>query len=98
VPFEGRLVGADEAAVYVEQSDVENVPASLWRYPIDGTAPVQIGIAASVPAQGGQQNLVYRNILEPPIIGPSSVVQLWTVPSPDDSSSSYLVLQSMPLP
>jgi hypothetical protein len=98
VPFEGRLVGADEAAVYVEQSDVENVPASLWRYPIDGTAPVQIGIAASVPSQGGQQNLVYRNILEPPIIGPSSVVQLWTVPSPDDSSSSYLVLQSMPLP
>lgn len=96
IPIDGRLVGADGSAVYVDQNDTEDA-AILWRYPLDGGAPERIAQAAMVPTAFGSARLIYAD-LEPPFIGNDWLVKLWTVVSVDDPTSNSLVLQAVPLP
>jgi hypothetical protein len=95
VTIDGQMVGADTLALYVESSDPVDATSTLWRYPTDGSTPVQIGRAATINDQGQNQNVGYFDN-DPLLVGTDAIVKLWVVQS--DQAPIELIEQRVPLP
>ena len=85
------LVGGDASAAYADVSGPDGT-TELWRYPMDGSAPTQIGMAPTVDGD----SLSY--FADPqPLPAPNGVVKYWLL-TPSGATSATLYLQWLPLP
>ncbi len=99
VGINGDLVGADDAALYADQSDDDSLPDELWRYPIDRSVPAKLVVSGFVPnGFGGQMRLLYRDPGFPLLVGPGEVVKIWQVASPTTPDQVAVMLQAAPIP
>lgn len=99
VGINGNLVGADDAALYADQSDDDALPDELWRYPIDRSLPSKLAVGGFVPnGFGGQMRLIYRDPGVPLLVGDHEVVKVWYVASPTTPDQGAVMLQAAPIP
>ncbi len=92
IPIDGPLVGADDQAVYVEQTSNLDSSSELWRYPVDGSNPV---LVATPPQPYGDKTFSYFDN-DPLLVGPGGLVKLW-VAIATDTSESALFAQWIPV-
>jgi hypothetical protein len=90
IPIDGPLVGADDSAVYVEQTG-DDLVSQLWRYPLDGSDPKMLSQAR--PDYGDQRFSFFDN--DPLITTGSAVIKVWFARA-RDSTPSALFVQSVP--
>jgi hypothetical protein len=92
LPFEqgGNLVGADDAAVYVDSRAAS--PRTLMRYPIDGSAPTTVLTGATLTTAGADYGLDYFAGW-PLIVSADGMAKLWTVPNWPVAGTSTVVAQ-----
>ena len=99
VGISGDLVGADDAALYASQSQDDQQPEELWRFPIDRSSPTRVAIGGFAPNPfGGQVRLLYRDAAGPLLIGDKLAVKLWQSASSTGDAQLVLVMQAIPLP
>jgi hypothetical protein len=91
IDFDGVLVGADNGAIYVDQSVAEG--SELWRYPVDGGDPQVVG---HTPPDYGDESFYYADNA-PLITTGSSIVKVWLT-NGSDSTPSAVFVQSLPTP
>ncbi len=99
VGINGILIGADDLALYAEQSDDDAQPDEIWRYPIDRSTPAKLAVSALVPnGFGGTRRLSYRELEVALLVGDHEVVKIWKIPSPTTPDEAAVVLQAAPIP
>jgi hypothetical protein len=85
------LVGGDASAAYADVSGPDGT-SQLWRYPMDGSAPTQIGTA---PTMDGSSLSYFAD--PQPLPAPDGVVKYWLL-TPSGATGATLYLQWLPLP
>jgi hypothetical protein len=97
VRINGRLVAADDDAVYASFAEDEDQADGFWRFPIGGGSPERLAVSGFVSnGFGGQLRLLYRDVQGLLLIGDGLAVKLWIAPS--DENQVRLLLQAIPLP
>jgi hypothetical protein len=90
VTIDGSVVGGDASGAYVDTSGQDGTP-QLWRYPADGSAPLQIGTAPTIETN----DLSY--FADPqPLTAVNGAVKYWLL-TPTGAATATLYLQWLPL-
>ena len=97
VQIGNQLVGADDQAVYTAGGPPSSDSNSLWRYPIDGSAPTQVAAGAQVSRDGNSLMLGFFDD-NPPLLEPHAVVKIWLPASSSSNTGRALDVQWSALP
>ena len=92
IPIDGPLAGADDQAIYVEQSSTADFTSELWRYPTSGADPA---LVAGVPEPYGDKTFSYFDD-DPLLVSPGGLVKIW-VAIATNTSESALFAQWIPV-
>jgi len=91
----GSLVAADETAVYVDK--IVGAGTTLWRYPLDGSAPSQLLAGTTLTTANGDRGLGYFDN-DPLVIANGRLVKLWLVRDWPAAGTASVVGQVASLP
>ena len=96
IAIDGFLVGADDAAIYVQQANAVDGTAQLWRYAVDGSPP---RIVAEAPTIGtGDEERALGYVENAPVsVADGRVVALFLVHPLQSGEDPALFLQTAPV-
>ncbi len=97
VPIDGPVVGANDRAVYVNGQAAADGSDTLWRYPADGSVPIQIAQGSKIDTDGAAADLGYFDNA-PFLVGAHQAVKIWLVPSSINAGLSAVDIQWVALP
>ena len=97
VPIGAQLVGADDQAVYAAGGPGRSSGNGLWRYPIDGSTPTQVGTDVQVPTVGNPADLGYFDD-SPLLFEQQATVKIWLPTSRSSRADHALDVQWSALP
>jgi hypothetical protein len=89
IPY-GEIVGGSATAVYVSVLETDS---TVWRYPIDGSAPTTVG---DPPTMNGQSYNTFSGDIPSPVANSDGILFVWPA-TVAGNTTSWVFLQWLPL-